>query len=138
MSASRKDKPEAEEEGASSTAATTATTVAAPIVSPACEDSTSEADSSDSSDDSSDDGDSDIDEDDNGSPYTQGTTFRIPVAKLNFELTCPICHGYFREAFTLIEACQHTFCKSCVLKWFHAGNTTCPAGGCGRNLGYVR
>ena len=136
MSASRKQRPEPEEDDASSTVATATTATAS--TSPTSEDSASEADSSDSSDDSSDDGDSDIDEDDNGSPYTQGTTFRIPVAKLNFELTCPICHGYFREAFTLIEACQHTFCKSCVLKWFHAGNTTCPAGGCGRNLGYVR
>ena len=36
-----------------------------------------------------------------------------------------LCGGYFRDAHTITE-CLHTFCKSCLLKSFAAGNTTCP------------
>ncbi|CAK5092165.1 unnamed protein product [Meloidogyne enterolobii] len=43
----------------------------------------------------------------------------------NFFRTCPLCNGYFVDATTVID-CLHTFCKSCLLKYFDEDNTDCP------------
>lgn len=60
----------------------------------------------------------------------------VSVAELNEFLTCPLCHGYFREAHTIPE-CLHSFCKACILKNFtehnQKGHVTCPT--CKTNLG---
>ncbi|CAM9484052.1 unnamed protein product, partial [Phaeothamnion confervicola] len=41
---------------------------------------------------------------------------------LNPHLVCPLCNGYFRDAYTIPE-CMDTFCKSCLYKHFHAGGS---------------
>ena len=92
-------------------------------------------DDDDSDDSSSGDGSSSSDSadtDDN----EQDTHFHVNVRQLNPELTCTICRGYFREASTLTE-CQHTFCKTCILKLFATGVSTCPEVTCGIDLGSV-
>lgn len=39
-------------------------------------------------------------------------------------LTCPLCHGIFRDPVTITE-CLHTFCKSCLFRAFNEGLTKC-------------
>ena len=61
------------------------------------------------------------------------------VADLNELLSCSLCHGYYRDAHTVTE-CMHTFCKSCILLYFHRNNTRgaihCPT--CETNLGIMK
>ncbi|XP_034936810.1 serine-rich adhesin for platelets-like [Chelonus insularis] len=49
---------------------------------------------------------------------------RIRLAKLNDQLTCKLCGGYFIDATTIIE-CLHSFCKSCIVKYLET-NKYCP------------
>ena len=48
----------------------------------------------------------------------------VSLNTLNPYITCPLCNGYFVDATTVID-CLHTFCKSCLLKYFE-DNTDCP------------
>lgn len=63
----------------------------------------------------------------------------LSVAALNELLSCSLCHGYYRDAHTVTE-CMHTFCKSCILLYFHRNNTRgaihCPT--CETNLGIMK
>jgi hypothetical protein len=50
-------------------------------------------------------------------------------------LKCPLCNGIFRTPFTINE-CMHTFCKSCIFKYFSNNSTlrdACPS--CNIKLG---
>ncbi|XP_012522719.2 serine-rich adhesin for platelets [Monomorium pharaonis] len=49
---------------------------------------------------------------------------RMCLAKLNDQLTCKLCGGYFIDATTIIE-CLHSFCKSCIVKYLE-NNKYCP------------
>ncbi|XP_011330430.2 mucin-17 isoform X2 [Ooceraea biroi] len=49
---------------------------------------------------------------------------RTHLAKLNDQLTCKLCGGYFIDATTIIE-CLHSFCRSCIVKYLEA-NKYCP------------
>ncbi|KAI3421058.1 Polycomb group RING finger protein 3 [Globodera pallida] len=48
----------------------------------------------------------------------------IKLSSLNPYIMCPLCNGYLVEATTVID-CLHTFCKSCLLKYFEE-NSDCP------------
>lgn len=54
---------------------------------------------------------------------------KINKAELIKLLKCPLCLGIFRTP-TTINECMHSFCKSCIYKWFYApGSPTrdsCP------------
>lgn len=39
----------------------------------------------------------------------------IPTDAVNPLLTCPLCHGYYRDA-TTINECLHTFCYVCLMQ----------------------
>ena len=46
----------------------------------------------------------------------------LPTIKLNKEklldlLRCPLCKGFYRTPYTINE-CMHTFCRSCIFKYF--------------------
>ena len=56
---------------------------------------------------------------------SRGAKLDVPIAKLNPFLVCELCDGYFREPST-ITRCGHTFCRSCLFKFFAYGNTRCP------------
>lgn len=49
----------------------------------------------------------------------------VAAASLNSHLVCRLCHGYYREPYTIIE-CFHTFCKSCIFAAFNLGFLKCP------------
>uniref|UniRef100_A0A1I8AXW6 RING-type domain-containing protein n=1 Tax=Meloidogyne hapla TaxID=6305 RepID=A0A1I8AXW6_MELHA len=49
----------------------------------------------------------------------------VSLSSINPYITCPLCNGYFVDATTVID-CLHTFCKSCLLKYFDEDNTDCP------------
>ncbi|XP_011163365.1 uncharacterized threonine-rich GPI-anchored glycoprotein PJ4664.02 [Solenopsis invicta] len=49
---------------------------------------------------------------------------RMCLAKLNEQLICKLCGGYFIDATTIIE-CLHSFCKSCIVKYLE-NNKYCP------------
>ncbi|XP_029659657.1 uncharacterized protein LOC115233408 isoform X1 [Formica exsecta] len=49
---------------------------------------------------------------------------RVRLAKLNEQLTCKLCGGYFIDATTIIE-CLHSFCRSCIVKYLE-NNKYCP------------
>ena len=46
------------------------------------------------------------------------SVINIDKNKLVSYLKCPLCTGIFRTPFTINE-CMHTFCKSCIFKFFH-------------------
>ena len=55
-----------------------------------------------------------------------------PSIKLNKEkllklLKCPLCKGFYRTPYTINE-CMHTFCRSCIFKYFGSSvqRETCP------------
>ncbi|EFP08560.1 CRE-MIG-32 protein [Caenorhabditis remanei] len=48
--------------------------------------------------------------------------------KANFSSDNGVPKGYIVDATTIID-CMHTFCKSCLLKYFDADNKTCPTCG---------
>ncbi|XP_014475956.1 PREDICTED: polycomb group protein Psc-like [Dinoponera quadriceps] len=49
---------------------------------------------------------------------------RVCLPKLNEQLTCRLCGGYFIDATTIIE-CLHSFCRSCIVKYLE-NNKYCP------------
>ncbi|XP_076633487.1 uncharacterized protein LOC143347816 [Colletes latitarsis] len=49
---------------------------------------------------------------------------RLRLSKLNDQLTCKLCGGYFIDATTIIE-CLHSFCRSCIVKYLK-NNKYCP------------
>ncbi|XP_076298906.1 uncharacterized protein LOC143217983 isoform X1 [Lasioglossum baleicum] len=49
---------------------------------------------------------------------------RLRLSKLNDQLTCKLCGGYFIDATTIIE-CLHSFCRSCIVKYLE-NNKYCP------------
>eukprot|EP00743_Colponemidia_sp_Colp-15_P010302 GILK01011329.1.p1 GENE.GILK01011329.1~~GILK01011329.1.p1 ORF type:complete len:280 (+),score=52.37 GILK01011329.1:58-897(+) len=65
-------------------------------------------------------------------PTAHGLDVSFPLRALNPQLTCLLCGGYFKEATTITE-CLHTFCKSCIVSCFNAGESRCP--NCGEHLG---
>jgi E3 ubiquitin-protein ligase DRIP len=58
----------------------------------------------------------------------------IDKNKLVAYLKCPLCEGIFRTPFTINE-CMHTFCKSCIFKFFYMNplKDACPI--CDTKLG---
>ena len=58
----------------------------------------------------------------------------IDKNKLVSYLKCPLCKGIFRTP-TTINECMHTFCKSCIYKFFYKNHLmdTCPV--CNAKLG---
>ncbi|KAI6215883.1 Cleavage and polyadenylation specificity factor subunit 4 [Aphelenchoides besseyi] len=55
---------------------------------------------------------------------TSLSPYCVPLSTLNPYITCVLCNGYFIEAITVMD-CLHTFCKSCLLKYFEDHND-CP------------
>ena len=58
-------------------------------------------------------------------PMLTGGTIDMPLGPVSARLSCPLCHGYFREPYTIAE-CLHTFCKRCLLLTFANGSKDCP------------
>ena len=58
-------------------------------------------------------------------PMLTGGTIDMPLGPVSARLSCPLCHGYFREPYTIAE-CLHTFCKRCLLLTFAKGRKDCP------------
>lgn len=56
-------------------------------------------------------------------------TFRPRI--LNPYITCSLCMGYFRNATTITE-CLHTYCRSCIMRYFQESKKDCPV--CGHDL----
>lgn len=48
----------------------------------------------------------------------------IRICDLNPHVVCSLCAGYFVDATTITE-CLHTFCKSCIVKYFQTSKK-CP------------
>ncbi|XP_050675504.1 polycomb group protein Psc-like [Leptidea sinapis] len=40
---------------------------------------------------------------------------RTLLGEVNEHITCPLCHGYYIDAITIVE-CLHSFCRSCIIK----------------------
>ncbi|KAF8822451.1 zinc finger, C3HC4 type (RING finger) domain-containing protein [Cardiosporidium cionae] len=55
----------------------------------------------------------------------RGLDVKFKLRVLADLLKCPLCKGYFREAYTIRE-CLHTFCKVCIYQHCAAGKTGCP------------
>lgn len=56
----------------------------------------------------------------------------FPLESVNEHITCKLCKGYFRTAYTITE-CQHSYCRSCIYIYYSGGNNHCPE--CDVNLG---
>ncbi|KAK2576569.1 hypothetical protein KPH14_005239 [Odynerus spinipes] len=54
----------------------------------------------------------------------QSDGHKLRLSKLNEQLTCKLCGGYFIDATTIIE-CLHSFCRSCIVKYLE-NNKYCP------------
>jgi len=71
----------------------------------------------------------DEDEDEEESKYIQpivdGRNITFKTRILNQYLVCSLCMGYYRDAMTIKE-CLHTFCKSCIYKYFVDCGSACP------------
>jgi hypothetical protein len=63
-------------------------------------------------------------------PILDGRNITFQTRTMNQYLLCSLCMGYFKDAHTISE-CLHTFCKSCIFKFFME-NTDCPT--CGISL----
>jgi len=63
-------------------------------------------------------------------PILDGRNITFKTRILNQYLLCSLCMGYFKDAHTIME-CLHTFCKSCIYKYF-LENSECPT--CGISL----
>ena len=57
----------------------------------------------------------------------QSPTIKINKEKLLKLLKCPLCKGFYRTPYTINE-CMHTFCRSCIYKYFGSSiqRETCP------------
>ncbi|XP_059059438.1 polycomb group protein Psc-like [Achroia grisella] len=49
---------------------------------------------------------------------------RTLLGEVNEHITCPLCHGYYIDATTIVE-CLHSFCRSCIIKHLQA-KSYCP------------
>lgn len=72
--------------------------------------------------------------DDNKLHEMYNDVINIDKAKLVSYLKCPLCSGIFRTP-TTINECMHTFCKSCIYKYFYSNplKDSCPM--CATKLG---
>lgn len=76
------------------------------------------------------DGDEDNESTETIAPVTDSRVVGLSMGALNDRLTCRICTGYFRDAYTLQE-CGHSFCRQCLLNHIessvtHRGEVACP------------
>ena len=57
----------------------------------------------------------------------QYPTIKLDKSKLLKLLKCPLCEGFYRTPYTINE-CMHTFCRSCIFKYFSSSiqRETCP------------
>ena len=57
----------------------------------------------------------------------QYSTIKLDKPKLLKLLKCPLCEGFYRTPYTINE-CMHTFCRSCIFKYFSSSiqRETCP------------
>lgn len=60
-------------------------------------------------------------------PVVDGRNITFQTTLVNKVLTCPLCHGYLREPFTITE-CIHSFCKVCIFR--HFAGTSMPSHQC--------
>jgi len=58
-------------------------------------------------------------------PIMDGRNITFKTRILNQYLICGLCMGYYRDAMTIKE-CLHTFCKSCIYKYFVDCGSECP------------
>lgn len=49
---------------------------------------------------------------------------RTLLGEVNEHITCPLCHGYYIDATTIVE-CLHSFCRSCIIKHLQV-KSYCP------------
>lgn len=75
------------------------------------------------------------DEEEYLAPVVDGRNITFQTSLVNRFLSCPLCHGYLREPYTITE-CIHSFCKVCI--YMHYSSTassshSCPV--CGEHLG---
>ncbi|ESN90666.1 hypothetical protein HELRODRAFT_137613, partial [Helobdella robusta] len=49
---------------------------------------------------------------------------KVNLTSINKYITCSLCGGYYIDA-TAIVACQHTFCRSCILLYLQT-SSYCP------------
>jgi len=58
---------------------------------------------------------------------SQYSTIHLNKEALLDLLKCPLCKGYYRTPYTINE-CMHTFCRSCIFKYFGTSNQReqCP------------
>ena len=63
----------------------------------------------------------------NDSSNPEYSSIHLNKEKLLELLKCPLCKGYYRTPYTINE-CMHTFCRSCIFKYFGASaqRETCP------------
>lgn len=58
----------------------------------------------------------------------QNTAMVVPqktlLGEVNEHITCPLCHGYYIDATTIVE-CLHSFCRSCIIKHLQV-KSYCP------------
>ena len=64
----------------------------------------------------------------------QYTSVHVNKQALLSLLKCPLCKGYYRTPYTINE-CMHTFCRSCIFKYFGYSNQReqCPV--CNTKIG---
>ena len=64
----------------------------------------------------------------------QYSSIKINKLALLDLLKCPLCKGYYRTPYTINE-CMHTFCRSCIFKYFCSSNQReqCPV--CNAKIG---
>ena len=57
----------------------------------------------------------------------QYPTIKVDKIKLLKLLKCPLCKGFYRTPYTINE-CMHTFCRSCIVKYFSSSvqREACP------------
>ena len=57
----------------------------------------------------------------------ENSTIKLNKEKLLKLLKCPICDGFYRTPYTINE-CMHTFCRSCIFKYFSSSvqREVCP------------
>ena len=57
----------------------------------------------------------------------ENSTIKLDKGKLLKLLKCPLCDGFYRTPYTINE-CMHTFCRSCIFKYFASSiqREVCP------------
>ena len=65
-------------------------------------------------------------------PRRIGNSIDFPLTNLRPHLLCTLCHGYYRDPYTVAD-CLHTFCRSCLILFFRQGMRCCPT--CATRLG---